>query len=148
MTDTLDATRRSALMKAVPTRNTSVELAVRKVLFKAGYRYRLHRKDLPGSPDIVFPCRRKAVFINGCFWHSHQFCPKGKPPKSRPEFWEAKLSRNRARDAENLAELAALGWLTLTVWQCELKDAEALRRTFLDFLGPVKSDPDALLTNH
>jgi DNA mismatch endonuclease (patch repair protein) len=138
MTDRIDTARRSALMKAVPTRNTSVELAVRRILFEAGYRYRLHRKDLPGSPDIVFPSRRKAIFINGCFWHSHQGCAKGRPPKSRTDFWEAKLSRNRARDAENLAGLAALGWLTLTIWQCEIKQLETWKETLFDFLGPVK----------
>jgi DNA mismatch endonuclease (patch repair protein) len=140
MTDRLDSERRSALMKSVPTRNTSVELMVRVILSKAGYRYRLHRKDLPGTPDVVFPGRRKVLFINGCFWHSHQNCPKGRPPKSRRDFWNAKLSRNKDRDAENLRALAEMGWSALTVWQCELKDIPTLEAALFRFLGAVRPE--------
>ena len=112
-------------MKAVKSKDTKPEWAVRRLLYAMGYRFRLHRKDLPGTPDIAFIGRRKAIFVHGCFWHQHG-CKKGRPPKSRPEFWEPKLRRNKERDAQKLAELEALGWRALVVWQCETTDTEAL----------------------
>lgn len=113
-------------MKSVPTRNTTPELAVRRVLSNLGYRYRLHRGDLPGTPDLVFVSRRKVIFVNGCFWHCHSKCPKGRPPKSRPDYWGPKLRTNRERDARNIRALQELGWNVLVVWQCETKDAVSL----------------------
>jgi DNA mismatch endonuclease, patch repair protein len=121
-------------MQAVKTKDTGPEIAVRRLLHRLGYRYRLHRKDLPGRPDIVFPGRKKAIFVHGCFWHAHD-CAKGRAPKSRLEYWGPKLARNVARDAENVAALRTLGWTILTVWQCELHETKALERrlrTFLD----------------
>ena len=122
-------------MQSVKTKDTGPELAVRRALFAAGYRFRLHRKDLPGSPDIVFPGRKKAIFIHGCFWHGHG-CAKGKASKSRLEYWEPKLESNRARDRRNLENLAEMGWDTFVVWQCALADADALISELKAFLGP------------
>jgi DNA mismatch endonuclease (patch repair protein) len=108
-------------MQSVKTKNTGPEKAVRKALFAAGYRYRLHRKDLAGSPDIVFPSRKKTIFVHGCFWHGHG-CPKGRPSKSHTEYWGAKIEANHARDQLNVTQLEAQGWDVLVVWQCELAD--------------------------
>lgn len=121
-------------MRSVRTSNTGPEWVVRRLLHSHGYRYRLHRKSLPGKPDIVFPSRRKAIFVHGCFWHGHG-CAKGRPPKSRLDYWSPKLEANFARDARNLEELRALGWETLTVWQCETKDPQPLLERLRDFLG-------------
>jgi DNA mismatch endonuclease (patch repair protein) len=107
-----------------------------------GYRFRLHRRDLPGTPDIVLPSRSKAIFVHGCFWHAHG-CRIGGPPKSNSAFWEQKLARNRARDAENAEGLRRAGWDVITVWQCEIKDRTALEERLRDFLGqPGKNSID------
>ena len=111
--------RRSALMKKVRRQDTAPEMIVRRALHARGWRYRLHRKDLPGTPDIVFPGRQAVVFVNGCFWHGHD-CKLGRPPKSRPEFWGPKLAGNRERDKRKIRELSAAGWRVMTVWQCSL----------------------------
>lgn len=121
-------------MGRIGSKNTAPELVVRRLLHSLGYRFRLHRKDLPGTPDIVLPGRRKAIFVHGCFWHAHG-CRIGRPPKSRPEFWEPKLARNRARDEENSRDLEKAGWDVLTVWQCETKDKEAVSELLEKFLG-------------
>ncbi|RYD85442.1 MAG: DNA mismatch endonuclease Vsr [Verrucomicrobiaceae bacterium] len=134
MTDTRSPEQRRRIMQSVKTEDTGPELAIRRALHAAGFRFRLHRRDLPGSPDIVLPGRRKAIFVHGCFWHGHD-CAKGKLPKSKPEYWGPKIAANRARDARNLRELKALGWRTLTVWQCELKDFPSIMakiRRFVD----------------
>ena len=112
-------------MRAVRGKDTSPEWTVRRLLHGMGYRYRLHARDLPGRPDIVFPRKRKAIFVHGCFWHAHG-CPIGQPPKSRQDYWLPKLDRNRERDIEKEAALAALGWKVLTVWQCETRDNDEL----------------------
>jgi DNA mismatch endonuclease (patch repair protein) len=134
MVDNRTQTSRSALMGRIGSKNTAPELIVRRLLHSLGYRFRLHRKDLPGTPDIVLPGRRKAIFVHGCFWHAHS-CRIGRPPKSRPEFWEPKLARNRARDEENSRNLEEAGWDVLTVWQCETKDKVALSELLEKFLG-------------
>ncbi|MGQ0589831.1 MAG: very short patch repair endonuclease [Sphingosinicella sp.] len=133
--DTRSREQRSRIMASVGTKDTGPELAVRKLLHRLGYRYRLHRKDLPGRPDIVFPGRRLALFVHGCFWHGHD-CPKGRLPKSRPEYWAPKIARNLERDAENRRDLGALGWRSATLWQCELKDRESLEDKLRELLGP------------
>lgn len=125
MTDTRTAEQRRRIMQSVGTKDTGPELAVRRALFALGYRYRLHRKDLAGRPDIVLVSRRKAIFVHGCFWHGHD-CPKGRASKSRVDYWGPKLEANRARDARNVAELKSQGWDVLVVWQCELADAAKL----------------------
>lgn len=136
MADNRTKASRSALMARIGSKNTSPELIVRRLLHGLGYRFRLHRKDLPGKPDIVLPGRRKVIFVHGCFWHAHG-CRIGRPPKSRPEFWEPKLARNRQRDAQNVAALEALGWDVETVWQCEMKEREALADRLVAFLGAL-----------
>jgi len=120
-------------MQAVGQKNTGPEIVVRKVLHRLGYRYRLHRKDLPGRPDIVFPAKKKVVMVHGCYWHGHG-CRYGQPPKSRPDYWLPKLERNKQRDEENFQALESLGWKTLVVWQCETKDIEALEKALMRFL--------------
>jgi len=128
---------RSRTMRAVRSRNTSPELAVRKMLRGLGFTgYRLHRKELPGKPDVVFLGRRKAIFIHGCFWHGHN-CPHGRrEPSTNAGYWLPKIERNRQRDAEHLVDLAELRWSVLTVWECELRSpvdlAERLRQFLTD----------------
>jgi DNA mismatch endonuclease (patch repair protein) len=112
------------MMAAVRSKDTRLERAVRSALFSAGYRYRLHRRDLPGSPDIVLPRYRLAVFVHGCFWHGHN-CPRGRRPASNVEFWTAKLDRNLDRDRVNRAALEVAGWSVATVWQCSVKQGIA-----------------------
>lgn len=122
-------------MQSVAQKNTGPELLLRRLLHRLGYRFRLHRKDLPGKPDLVFPSRRKAVFVHGCFWHGHN-CPKGRLPKSRPEFWIPKIEGNKARDARAEERLGEMGWETHVVWQCEMKNPERVAEDLATFLGP------------
>jgi DNA mismatch endonuclease (patch repair protein) len=124
-------------MQAVGTRNTGPEMLIRRKLHALGYRFRLHRKDLPGSPDIVFSAKHKVVLIHGCFWHGHG-CEKGKLPKSREDYWRPKVESNRARDARVVLALKGLGWTALTLWQCELHDIEQTKHLLCEFLGPPK----------
>ncbi|HMN70722.1 MAG TPA: very short patch repair endonuclease [Rhodoblastus sp.] len=125
---------RSAIMRAVPGRDTSAEMKVRRLLRPIAPGYRLHRKDIPGRPDIAYVGARKAIFVNGCFWHGHD-CRRGaRMPKTNVDYWRAKIARNVARDARAQAELAALGWRALVVWECELADEAALVRRLTDFL--------------
>ena len=140
MVDNRTHESRSALMARIGGKNTAPELKVRRLLHSLGYRFRLHRRDLPGTPDIVFPSRRKAIFVNGCFWHAHG-CRIGRPPRSRPEYWGPKLARNRARDKRNKADLRAMGWTVLTVWQCQVGKPGVLSTKLLSFLGPARKNP-------
>jgi DNA mismatch endonuclease (patch repair protein) len=121
-------------MSRVRSKDTKPELAVRRLVFGMGCRYRLHDKRLPGRPDLVFRGRRKIVFVNGCFWHGHEGCRYARTPKSREDFWRAKVERNRERDGQNIASLEADGWKVLTVWQCELKDLHVLEGKLHEFL--------------
>ncbi|MEO4041146.1 very short patch repair endonuclease [Hoeflea sp. CAU 1731] len=128
---------RSAVMRAVKSRDTAPEMVVRRLVHALGYRYRLHRRDLPGAPDLVFPGRRKVVFVHGCFWHGHD-CPRGaRAPKTNADYWRAKIARNTARDARNAQALADAGWRVLTVWECETPKAKraALEVKLKAFLG-------------
>jgi DNA mismatch endonuclease (patch repair protein) len=136
--DNRSADSRSRLMARVRSKNTKPEIEVRSLLHKLGYRFRLHRKELPGKPDIVFKRRRKAIFVHGCFWHGHG-CRIGKLPKSNLEFWQDKIERNRKRDAEKRSELEKLGWSIDEVWQCEIKDNQKLTERLQKFLGPTNS---------
>lgn len=120
MVATIDP-ERSRVMQAVKATNTGPELAVRRFLWSVGLRYRLHVKALPGSPDIVFPSKRIALFVHGCFWHGHDGCPRYRIPKTRTEYWAAKIARNRVRDRQSSAALDVLGWTTLVIWECEVK---------------------------
>ena len=126
MTDVFDAEKRSAVMRRVKGKDTTPEMTVRRALTRLGARYRLHRKDLPGSPDIVLPGRRLALFVHGCFWHGHDCARGARVPKQNRDYWVGKVARNRARDAASREALAALGWRVETIWECDLKDAAAL----------------------
>lgn len=119
---------RSAQMALVRSRDTKPELRVRKALHAAGLRYRLHDRRLPGVPDLVFPGRRIALFVHGCFWHRHPGCAAARLPKSRREFWEPKLAGNVERDKRTQAALVALGWMVMVIWECETRDPAALAR--------------------
>jgi DNA mismatch endonuclease (patch repair protein) len=120
-----------ALVRAVDTRP---EMVVRRLIFGMGYRYRLHRRDLPGTPDLMFRSRRAVVFVHGCFWHRHEGCALARTPKSRVEFWKAKLDGNRDRDARKLEALSQAGWRVCVVWECELKDQGGLAERLRQFL--------------
>ena len=119
MVDRLSPEHRSWNMSRIRGRNTQPELAVRSALHRAGYRFRLHRKDLPGRPDIVLPKHRTVVFVHGCFWHRHPGCRFAYTPKSRVAFWQKKFDDNVARDRRNVRALRALGWRVITVWECQ-----------------------------
>lgn len=126
-------------MQAVKSENTSPEMRVRRLLHALGYRYRLHQKELPGRPDLVFPGRRKVVFVHGCFWHGHDCARGARVPKTNRDYWVGKVARNRARDEKNRRELEAAGWKVLAIWECELRDeAEAIQR-LTRFLGTPKT---------
>lgn len=129
-------------MQAVRSKNTKVELFVRSTVHRLGYRFRLHRKDLPGTPDIVFPARKSVIFVHGCFWHGHE-CPRGNLPSSNVDFWEAKIQRNRERDSRSEKQLRKEGWRALTVWECETRDEDTLVKRICHFLGQGSSNKRA-----
>ncbi|WP_273281740.1 very short patch repair endonuclease [Pseudooceanicola atlanticus] len=129
---------RRRIMSAVRGRDTKPEMLVRRLLHSMNYRYRLHRKDLPGHPDVVFGKRKKAIFVHGCFWHRHEGCKKATVPKTRADFWAEKFSRNVERDHEVESKLAEMGWQTLTVWECETKEVGVLQGKLRDFLEAEK----------
>ena len=129
---------RSLIMAAVRQKNTGAEMIVRKLLFGLGLRYRLHRKDLPGSPDVVLPKHGTVIFVHGCFWHRHPECRRATSPKSNEEFWQEKFARNIERDKSNEKQLALLGWRVVIVWECETRSRELLRQRLAD-LFPKQS---------
>ena len=135
MTDVYPPEKRSSVMRQVKARDTTPELAVRKALTRLGVRYRLHRKDLPGNPDIVLPGRKLALFVHGCFWHGHDCARGARVPKQNRDYWLGKVAKNRARDAANRDRLAELGWRVETIWECELKDAAALSQRLARLLA-------------
>lgn len=130
----ISAQGRSKIMRAVKSKNSSIEIRFRKALFAVGYRYRLHYKSLPGSPDIVFPGRKKVIFIHGCFWHQHENCLRSKIPTVNTEYWIPKLKRNVQRDRENEQQLLKLGWQVHTVWECAFKDFQDVITGAINFL--------------
>ena len=133
VTDTRTKVQRRRIMQSVGQKNTGPEWSVRRLLHRLGYRYRLHRKDLPGTPDIVFPSRRKAIFVHGCYWHGHG-CKKGRLPKSNLDYWSPKIDSNKERDRRKQSELEAAGWEFRIVWQCETKDLERLEQVLVAYL--------------
>lgn len=133
--DTMAPEERSHRMALVRSENTKPEMIVRRLVFGMGYRYRLHCRDLPGKPDLVFRSRKAVVFVHGCFWHRHSGCSLARLPKSRVEFWTTKLEGNRARDTSKIKALQAAGWQVLVIWECELKDKEVLAERLRRFLG-------------
>ncbi len=123
------------MMSANKGKHTKPEMAVRKTLHVMGYRFRLHRRDLPGTPDIVFPGRHRIIQVHGCFWHQHEGCRHARIPSTRQEYWSPKLARNKERDCQVEASLVALGWQLITVWECEVPEVGVLRQRLAEFLG-------------
>jgi DNA mismatch endonuclease (patch repair protein) len=133
--------QRSATMKAVRSKDTGPEIEVRRFVYGLGYRYRLHRQDLPGKPDIVFPSLKKVIFVHGCFWHGHSCSRGARLPKTNGEYWKNKIDRNRKRDEKHINDLASLGWRALIVWECNLHNA-ALRQSIEQMIqGYLSVDP-------
>jgi DNA mismatch endonuclease, patch repair protein len=130
----LISAKRSALMARIKGKNTKPEMAVRSAVHRLGYRFRLHRRDLPGSPDLVLPGPRKIIFVHGCFWHRHPGCGRTTTPKSRTSYWQEKFKTNRSRDRNVLSTLAKDGWDCLVIWECETFDDKTLRRRLNAFL--------------
>ncbi len=137
--DRLSADVRRALMARIRSKNTAPEMTVRSTAHQLGYRFRLHRRDLPGTPDLVFPRLGLALFVHGCFWHRHEGCRRASTPRTRREFWAAKFERNLRRDLEAREGLHAIGWRTAVVWECECRDGERLAALLAGILqGPSR----------
>jgi DNA mismatch endonuclease (patch repair protein) len=131
--DTMTPEQRSRLMSQIRSKDTKPELAVRSLVHRMGYRFRLHARNLPGTPDLVFSSRRKVIFVHGCFWHGHA-CQKGRRPQTRAAFWNEKIDNNRKRDRKSRRQLKKLGWSSLIVWECEVGCTEALAKKLAQFL--------------
>ncbi len=125
MADIFSADKRTEIMKKVRTKDTGCELVVRKMIYAMGYRYRLHKKSLPGKPDIVFSGRKKVIFVNGCFWHGHSGCSRGKLPEANVSFWQKKIEGNKLRDVKVVKQLKKIGWQSLIIWQCQASGRNA-----------------------
>lgn len=126
-------------MSAIRGRDTGPELTVRRLLHRLGYRFRVNKRQFSSRPDVVFTAKRRAIFVHGCFWHGHDACAAGRMPKTRPDYWRAKLTANKARDARVLAEFEAHGWGALVLWECELRDEAALEQRARLFLGDART---------
>ena len=140
MVDTVAPERRSQIMSNIRSTGMKPEMTVRRLLHALGYRYRLHQRNLPGKPDLVFAARRKVIFVHGCFWHQHPdpSCPIARLPKSNREYWLPKLQRNAARDAQIQDELRSLGWSVLVIWECEIRSRSGFPEKAIEFLGPIR----------
>ncbi len=134
MADVFSAEKRSWIMSRVKGRDTKPEKLVRSIIFRMGFRFRLHRRDLPGTPDIVLPRHGKVIFVHGCFWHGHRNCSRSKRPATKQDYWNRKLDGNIKRDRRYRLELRRMGWQVLTVWECETKSPEKLLRKLERFL--------------
>lgn len=145
MADTFTKEQRSKIMSRVKSTNTKPEILVRQLLHRMGHRFRLHRKDLPGKPDIVLPRHHKVIFVHGCFWHGHEGCPRAARPTTNVDFWNAKIDRNIERDGQNRRELEAEGWESLVIWQCQTRDIKALQNSLKRFLA-VEDTEDSIIT--
>ncbi|MBT2865909.1 DNA mismatch endonuclease Vsr [Chromobacterium violaceum] len=132
--DTLSPEARSRVMGRIKSKHTKPEMAVRKIAYGLGYRYRLHGKELPGKPDLVFKGRRQAVFVHGCFWHGHD-CGRCRMPKSNQAYWQAKIQANMSRDAAARMRLEEMGWRILEIWECQTRDASLIESMLKNFLG-------------
>jgi DNA mismatch endonuclease, patch repair protein len=135
MVDTLTPDERSERMSRIFGKNSSPEMKLRRMVHSSGFRYRLHVKNLPGKPDLVFPKRRAVLFMHGCFWHRHEGCKLARLPKSRVDFWTKKLEANRQRDMQNQGLLRKMGWRVLVVWECQLRDTVAVSQAVTEFLN-------------
>lgn len=138
--DTLSPSQRSERMSRIRATDSAPEMRLRRLVHSMGFRYRLHVRDLPGKPDLVFPSRHSVIFMHGCFWHRHKGCKLARLPKSRLDFWEAKLEENRRRDLLHQRRLRRLGWRVLVVWECQLRDLESVSRVVADFLRRREGD--------
>lgn len=138
MVDTVNATTRSLMMSAIKGINTRPEMCVRRYLHAAGLRYRLHDRELPGKPDLVFPRNRVAVFVHGCFWHQHSMCKYATMPASNVDFWNRKFAANVGRDKLTREQLTDMGWTVLTIWECETENAERLDELFWQIVSNDK----------
>jgi len=134
LTDTLSPKERSRRMSLIRGTGSAPEMKLRRLVHRMGFRYRLHVKELPGKPDLVFPSRCAVIFMHGCFWHRHKGCKLARLPKSKLEFWKPKLEANRKRDLRNQRQLKALGWRVLVVWECEMADTERVSAVVREFL--------------
>ncbi|MBI1774874.1 MAG: DNA mismatch endonuclease Vsr [Proteobacteria bacterium] len=135
MADRITPAERSAVMQRIRKTDTRPEIVVRRAAYALGFRFRLHRRDLPGTPDLCFPGLSKVIFVHGCFWHLHARCRLARPPKSRLDYWLPKLERNIERDRTAIAALRRLGWKTLVIWECETRKPELFERKLRMFLG-------------
>lgn len=131
--DTVSALQRSLNMSRIRSKDTKPELTVRSILHRLGYRFRLHRKDLPGRPDVVLPKHKKAILVHGCFWHGHT-CKLASKPKSNEVYWSGKILKNKERDARNLVALEALGWAVLELWECDVRRMDGLEDQIIKFM--------------
>jgi DNA mismatch endonuclease, patch repair protein len=134
MADTFSRAKRSEIMSRIRGKDTTPEILVRQLLHALGYRFRLHRNDLPGKPDIVLPRHRKIILVHGCFWHGHPRCPRAALPKTNPEFWHTKIGKNKVRDHRVRDKLRRMGWAVLVLWQCQLGDIRKLTDRIIGFL--------------
>lgn len=137
--DKLTPEHRSWNMGRIKSGDTKPELTVRSILHRMGYRFRLHRKDLPGKPDIVLPKYKTVIFVHGCFWHRHEGCKYAYTPKSRTDFWQKKFQSNVARDQKALSTLAEMGWRVLIIWECEVKKTEFIMERLQIFFREIPS---------
>ena len=142
MTDIFDPGKRSEIMSRIRGRDTRPELIVRRIAHGLGFRFRLHRKDLPGRPDIVFPRHQAVIVVHGCFWHRHPGCKRASSPKTRVRYWQNKFEDNVVRDRRNETALRDLGWKVMVIWECETKDHEAVAARIESFLRRDESEPD------
>jgi DNA mismatch endonuclease (patch repair protein) len=134
--DTLSLTERSVRMSRVKGKDTKPELAVRSLVHRMGFRYRLHVRSLPGQPDMVFSSKKRVIFVHGCFWHRHTGCALCRMPKSKLDFWKPKLEGNRQRDLRNQSKLRRTGWRILTIWECQVGDEDKMKQRVMKFLRP------------
>jgi DNA mismatch endonuclease (patch repair protein) len=135
--DHLTKEKRSWNMSRIRSKGTEPEIIFRKLIHRAGFRYRLYDKTLPGKPDIVLKKYKTVVFIHGCFWHGHENCRRGNKPKTHKKYWNAKIARNVARDTENISVLQSMGWRVIIIWECELKDLDTVLQNFNTFIKSV-----------
>ena len=141
MTDIFDPEKRSEIMSRIRGRDTRPEMIVRRIAHGLGFRFRLHRKDLPGRPDIVFPRHQAVIVVHGCFWHRHPGCKRASSPKTRVRYWQNKFEDNVVRDKRNETALCDLGWKVMVIWECETKDHEAVAARIESFLRRDESEP-------
>ncbi len=132
--DRISPEKRSKLMSKIRSKDTKPEMAIRRLVFSLGYRYRLHDRRLPGKPDLVFQSRRKVIFVHGCFWHQHESCRGGRLPKSNIQYWQPKLEKNVLNDKKNQRELLKNGWKVLVIWECEIKEVGYITEKIINFL--------------